>query len=90
MGAKEVRNELQHVVHLCVATLVRRLSGRHGVGAHPETFDPAVNQLIGFVDRDVIVDQIAEARRNLSRVRANPTWKAGIERAGPTSRGLHV
>ena len=65
VSAKKIRNEREHVVHLFVAARVRRLSGRHRVGAHPKTFDPSVDELIRFVERDVVVNEIAQPPSHL-------------------------
>ncbi len=90
MRAKEIGDEGEDVVHLRVAALVRRLAGRHGVGAHPEAFDPAVDELIGLVERDVVVDEIAEPLRDLGGEALDAIGETGIERAGAVAGGLDV
>ena len=88
--AKEIGDECEHVVHLLVAGCVGGLPRRHRVGAHPEALDPAVDKLIGFVERDVVVDQIAQALRHLGCEARDAIGKARIERPRALAGSLHV
>src|SRR5579863_7224458 len=90
MRAKKVRDEREHVIHLRVAGLVGRLPRRHRVGAHPEAFDPSIDELIGLVERDVIVDKIAEMLRDLRGKGFNTIGEARIERSRAAAGGLNV
>ena len=88
--AKEVGDERKHVVHLRVAALIRRLTRRHRVRAHPEAFDPAVDELIGLVKRYVVVDEIAEPLRNFGCEGRESIRKARIEQTRTAAGSLNV
>ena len=90
MRAKKIRNEGQHVVHLRFAALIRGLPRRHRVGAHPKAFDPAVDELVGLVERYVIVDQVAKTLRDLIRESLDPRGKLRIQQSGTAAGSLHV
>jgi hypothetical protein len=90
MSSKEIGNKRQHVVHLRVAAFVGRLPRGHRVGAHPKTFDPAVEKLVWLVEREIVVDEIAEPPRDLACEPRDAVGEAWIEWTGSATGGLNV
>jgi hypothetical protein len=90
MRAEEIWDEREHVIHLRIAAFVRRLTRRHRVGAHPKAFDPAVDELIGFVKRHIAVDEIAETLSSFRCEAYEAIRKARVEQSRTATGGLNV